>query len=74
MYISRKNSKMYNNEFWKPINEYPNYMVSNLGRVKSLNYRKTGKEKILTPVYIAYHDKYVKDIVKEFIKLFKNKI
>lgn len=35
---------------------------------------KVDIEKILTPVYIAYHDKYVKDIVKEFIKLFKNKI
>lgn len=31
-------------EEWRTIDEYPNYMVSNLGRVKSLNY---GKEKIL---------------------------
>lgn len=34
-------------EIWKNIEVYPNYQVSNLGRVKSLNYRKTGKEKIL---------------------------
>lgn len=36
------------NEIWKTIEGYPNYMVSNMGRVKSLNYRgNTGKEKIL---------------------------
>ena len=34
-------------EIWKDIENYPNYMVSNLGRIKSLNYNKTGKEKIL---------------------------
>ena len=34
-------------EIWKEINEYPNYMVSNMGRVKSLNYNHTGREKIL---------------------------
>ena len=35
-------------EIWKPIKDYEGlYEVSNLGRVKSLNYRKTGKEKIL---------------------------
>lgn len=31
-------------EIWKTIKDYPNYQVSNLGRVKSLKY---GKEKIL---------------------------
>ena len=36
-------------EIWKSINEYPNYMVSNMGNVKSLNYRRTGREKILKP-------------------------
>ena len=35
-------------EIWKPVPEYDNYMVSTNG-VKSLNYRNTGKEKILTP-------------------------
>lgn len=31
-------------EIWKTIEDYPNYMVSNMGRVKSLCY---GKEKIM---------------------------
>ena len=34
-------------EIWKPIDGYPNYRVSNLGRIKSLNYNHTGKEQIL---------------------------
>lgn len=34
-------------EIWKEIKDYPNYMVSNMGRVKSLNYHRTDKEKIL---------------------------
>ena len=40
-------------EIWKTVilldtgEIYDNYMVSNLGRVKSLNYRQTGEEKIL---------------------------
>lgn len=34
-------------EIWRDIEGYHNYQVSNLGRVKSLNYNKTGKEKIL---------------------------
>lgn len=37
-------------EIFKDIKEYEGlYQVSNLGRVKSLNYNKTGKEKILKP-------------------------
>lgn len=36
-------------EIWKEIDGYPNYMVSNLGNVKSLNYKGTGREGILTP-------------------------
>lgn len=36
-------------EYWKTIEGYGDYMVSSLGRVKSLNYRNTGKEKILKP-------------------------
>ena len=34
-------------EVWKDIPNYPNYQVSNYGRVKSLNYRNTKQEKIL---------------------------
>lgn len=38
-------------EVWKDIKGYEGlYQISNLGRVKSLNYMKTGKEKILKPV------------------------
>ena len=36
-------------EEWKPIAGYDNYMVSNWGRVKSLNYKRTKKEKIINP-------------------------
>ena len=34
---------------WREINGFPNYMVSNTGEIKSLNYNKTGREKILIP-------------------------
>lgn len=34
-------------EIWKVIEGHPNYMVSNQGRVKSLNYRNTKQEMIL---------------------------
>ena len=37
------------NEIWRDIKDYPNYMVSNLGRVKSLCNNKTSKEKIIKP-------------------------
>lgn len=36
-------------EQWKPVEGFENYEVSNLGRVKSLNYNHTGVEKILKP-------------------------
>lgn len=37
-------------EIWKDIKGYEGkYQVSNYGRVKSLNYRHTGKEKLLKP-------------------------
>lgn len=43
-------------EIWKSLDciDYPNYEVSNFGRVKSLNYNHTGKEKILKPVENRY--------------------
>lgn len=34
-------------EKWKTISDYENYKVSNLGRIKNINYRGTGREKIL---------------------------
>ena len=35
-------------EVWKDIRGYEGlYQVSNLGRVKSLNYKRTGEERIL---------------------------
>jgi len=37
-------------EIWKPIKDYEGlYEVSNLGNVKSLNYLRTGEERILKP-------------------------
>ena len=36
-------------EVWKKIPDFENYQVSNLGNVRSLNYRNTGKVKVLTP-------------------------
>lgn len=36
-------------EQWKPVKDYEDYEVSNLGRVKSLNYKRTGKEKLMSP-------------------------
>lgn len=37
------------NEIWKKIEGYENYEVSNMGRVRSLNYNGTGKMKIMRP-------------------------
>ena len=37
-------------EIWKDIKDYEGlYQVSNLGRIKSLNYNHTGKEKVMIP-------------------------
>ena len=42
-------------EIWRDIKGFEGkYMVSNLGRVKSLNYNKTGKEKIMKGVPDGY--------------------
>ena len=37
-------------EIYKTIEGYEDYEVSNLGNVRSLNYRKTNKEKVLKPI------------------------
>ena len=40
-------------EVWKPIKDYEGlYEVSNMGRVKNLNYKGSGKEKILKNIVI----------------------
>lgn len=41
--------KSLSNEVWKNIEKYPGYQVSNLGRVRSLNYRRTGQVMVLKP-------------------------
>lgn len=42
---------MDSNEVWKSIDGFPNYLVSNLGRVKSLSFNHSGKERILKPSF-----------------------
>lgn len=43
-------------EIYKTIEGYPNYEVSNLGNVKSLNYNHTNKEKVISPTLRnSYH-------------------
>lgn len=36
-------------EQWVIIGGYDNYMISSLGRVKSLNYHNSGAERVLKP-------------------------
>ena len=38
-------------EVWKDIPNFKNYQVSNLGNVKSLNYRRTKKAKNINKIY-----------------------
>lgn len=46
-----KTESVMRKEYWRPVVGYEGlYEVSNLGRVKSLNYNRTGKEKIMSPV------------------------
>lgn len=54
-------------EEWKPVVGFDGlYQVSNLGRVKSLNYNKTGEERLMTPS--VYSNGYLR------VKLAKNKV
>ena len=60
-------------EIWKDIKGYKGkYQVSNLGRVKSLNYRNTGKEKILSPG--KYSGEYLQVMLYKDGKLKKHSI
>lgn len=36
-------------EIWKDIKDFEGHQVSNFGRVRSLNYNRTGKTKVLSP-------------------------
>lgn len=42
------NSNTLTNEVWKTITEHKSYQVSNLGRVRSLNYKRKGETRILS--------------------------
>ena len=53
-----------NKEIWKNIDGYSNYMVSNFGRIKNINYRNTNKEKYING---TKHNGYV------YIVLTKNR-
>lgn len=47
-------------EIWKDVRDFEGiYQVSNLGRIKSLNYRNTGKPGIITPMH-RNCDKYLR--------------
>ena len=46
-------------EIWKPIPKYEGlYEVSNFGNIKSLNYFRSGKEKLLKPFKVGHPKKY----------------
>ena len=65
------NIKRYTNKFieiWRPVKNYEGlYMISNLGRVKSINYRRTGQEGILTP-YDEGHGYRMIDLSKDGVR------
>ena len=65
-------------EVWLNIKNYPNYEISSLGRVKSLNYKNTKVEKLIKPIKLKngylqvnlyannkMHHKYVHRLVAE---------
>lgn len=51
---------------WKIIPQFPNYMASNFGDIKSLNYRRSGKEGLLSAGFDSETGYY-------FVAIFKNK-
>ena len=53
--LSKLKNELIMKEIWKDKKDYEGiYQVSNCGRVKSLNYNHTGKEKILKPTKDRY--------------------
>ena len=58
-------------EYWIEVKGHPRYIVSTMGRVKCLNWNKTGKEKILKPclkngysiVYVDRQPQYLHRLV-----------
>lgn len=69
---------MASSEVWKTITGFPNYKVSNFGRVKSLNYNGTKQEKILKPqktkkgylrVGLYYNNKYCMKAIHRLVAL-----
>lgn len=53
---------------WGKIDGFPNYMVSNVGEIKSLNYNKTGKEKILIPHKLNTNNPFFSTPVLQYSK------
>ena len=51
-------------EVWKEIPNFKNYQVSNLGNVRSLNYRRTGKTKLLMK-HINSRNRYTLNLYKK---------
>lgn len=48
-------------EIWKPIPNFSRYEASNLGRLRSLNYKRSGKVKVLKPA--KSNDGYLKTML-----------
>tara|TARA_R110000822_G_scaffold60739_2_gene150962 strand:- start:2671 stop:3189 length:519 start_codon:yes stop_codon:yes gene_type:complete len=54
-------------EIWKDIPNFKNYQVSNLGNVRSLNYNRTGKTKVLMK-HINNRGRYTLNLYKKGIR------
>ena len=54
-------------EVWKDIPNFKNYQVSNLGNVRSLNYNRTGKTKVLMK-HINNRGRYTLNLYKKGIR------